>query len=159
MAIRGFLTRRGFLRAAAVFGFGGVLSALGGRPVAADPRPGLQFFQVVKDKKNPTDLEKEHLIEIRLPAIAEDGANVPIVISLNHPMEPDHYIKSLQILNFNDPVVGKGAYHFTPGSGQAYISTQLRMDGGDAEVFVIAECSKHGKWVASKKLKISLGGC
>lgn len=92
-------------------------------------------------------------------AIAEDGSNVPIVVSMDHPMEPDHYISSIHIVNFKDPIVSKGIYRFTPASGQAYIGTQIRMDGGDSEIFVIAECTKHGRWVASRTLKVSLGGC
>jgi sulfur-oxidizing protein SoxY len=154
------MTRRQFLKAAALLGFGGALLPLLKFPETASAQtPQYEFFNAIKDAKNPTDLEKQHQIDIRLPVIAEDGANVPIVVSMNHPMEKDHYIQSIQILNFNDPIVGKGMFKFTPANGQAYISTQMRMDGGDPDVFVVCECNKHGKWVASKRLKVSLGGC
>lgn len=117
-------------------------------------------FQFVKDPDNPTELEAEHLISIRLPIIAEDGSNVPIVASLdNHPMEEDHYIKTIRIFGFTDPIVSKGRFSFTPANGMAYISTQARMDGGDANLFVVAECTKHGLWAAHATLKVSLGGC
>ncbi len=154
-----FMTRRTFLKVAATLGIGGGLAIWRVGSVSADPPDWLEFFKKIKDPAAPTDLEKQHLMEIRLPVIAEDGANVPMIVSLAHPMEADHYIKNIQILNFKDPVISKGVFHFTPANGLAHISTQLRMDGGDAEIFVIAECSQHGKWVASKKLKISLGGC
>ncbi len=153
------LTRRGFLKLVAALSFGGAITALLPRQLAADVPTNLEFFNAVKDAKNPTPLEKEHAIDIRLPIIAEDGANVPVIVSMNHPMDADHHIKSIQIANFADPIVSKGMYHLTPANGQAYISTQIRMDGGDAEVFAICECNKHGKWVASRKLKVSLGGC
>jgi sulfur-oxidizing protein SoxY len=160
MARAEYLTRREFLKAASILGLSStVLSVLSLAELASASTHPLQYFKAVREGKPLTALEKEHLITIRLPTIAEDGANVPIVVSMAHPMEPDHYIKSLQILNFRDPVVNKGIYHFSPANGEAYISTQIRMDGGDAEIFVIAECSKHGKWVSSKKLKVSLGGC
>ncbi len=160
MAGAEFLTRREFLKGTFLLGVAGAgFSVLGLPKVASASSHPLQFFRAVRDPKSATALEREHFIDIRLPVIAEDGANVPIVVSMAHPMEPDHYIKSIQILNFKDPVVNKGIYRFSPGNGQAYISTQIRMDGGDMEVFVIAECSKHGKWIASKKLKVSLGGC
>jgi len=158
MTDRESLTRREFLRLLAVVaGAGGSVAGLAER-VLASTHP-LQYFKAVGGGRPLTALEREHVIDIRLPVIAEDGANVPIVVSMSHPMEPDHYIKSIQILNFRDPVVNKGIYHFSPANGQAYISTQLRLDGGDAEVFAVAECSRHGKWIASKKLKVSLGGC
>ncbi len=154
------MTRREFLRTVSAVGLGGcAVSVLGLAEAGRASTHPLQYFKAVRDGGSLTALEKEHRIEIRLPAIAEDGANVPVVISMDHPMEPDHYIRAVQIYNFRDPVVNKGVYHFTPASGQAYISTQIRMDGGDAELFVVAECSRHGKWVASRKLKVSLGGC
>ncbi len=158
---RDLVTRRHFLHTSALGVAAAAAYALGlPVPVLGAAQRTLQFHQMVKDSKNPTNLEKEHLINIRLPLIAEDGSNVPIVVSMDHhPMQPDHYIKSIQILNFNDPVVNKGVFRFSPAIGQPYISTQIRMDGGDVEVFVVAECSKHGKWVASRKLKVSLGGC
>ncbi len=159
--MRSGLSRRRALRLAGAAGLGAVLGVVlgpAGRALAIDYP--LRYFKTVKDPQNASPLEKEHLITIRLPVIAEDGANVPVIVSLEgHPMEADHYIRSLQILNFEDPVVGKGLYHLTPANGQAYLSVQIRSDGGDAEIFAIAECSKHGKWFASKKLKVSLGGC
>lgn len=152
--------RRRVLRLALGAGLGAIAATVLGPARALAIDYPLRFFQTPKDPQNPTPLEKEHLITMRLPVIAEDGANVPVVVWLeHHPMEPDHYIKSMQVLNFDDPVVGKGVYHLTPANGQAYLSLQIRSDGGDAEVFAIAECSKHGRWFASKKLKVSLGGC
>ncbi len=156
------MSRRRFLYLALASSASGALAALFGldaRRLAAQA-PAYEFFNVVKDPANPTALEKEHIVDVRLPLIAEDGANVPIVVSLpDHPMTADDYIKSIQIVNFKDPIVSKGIYHFTPANGLAYLSTQIRMDGGDPTVYVIAECSKHGKWVTSKQLKVSLGGC
>ncbi len=152
------MTRRKLLGAASILGLGGAaLSVLRLPEFVSASSHALEFFQ----RANPAGsaLQKEHLINIRLPTIAEDGSNVPIVVSMDHPMEPGHYVSSIQVVNFKDPVVNKGIYRFTPANGQAYISTQIRMDGGDMEVFVIAECSKHGRWVASRMLKVSLGGC
>lgn len=154
-------SRRSLLGTAFGLGVGGVLAAvLGPAGRALAQAPPLKFHRIVRDPQNASGLEKEHLITLRLPVIAEDGANVPLVVSMeHHPMEPDHYIKSLQVLNFEDPVVSKGVYRLTPLNGQAYLSLQIRSDGGDAEVWCVAECSKHGRWAASKTVKVSLGGC
>ena len=150
------ITRRDVLRMA-VLGVAGLSASLTVRPSHAEERG---HFNFVDNPDDPTELEREHIINIRLPIIAEDGANVPIVVSLgNHPMETDHYVKSIQIVSFNDPIVGKGLYEFSPGNGIAYIANQMRMDGGDTQVIVIAECTRHGKWVARENVKVSLGGC
>ena len=160
MIERRTLGRRRLFRLALGAGLGAFAATVLGPARALAIDYPLKFFQTPKDPGNLTALEKEHAITIRVPVIAEDGANVPVIAWLeNHPMEPAHYIKSMQVLNFDDPVVGKGIFHLTPANGQAYLSLQIRSDGGDAEVFAIAECNTHGRWFASKKLKVSLGGC
>lgn len=152
-------SRRVFLKVTAL-GIGGAgLSMALPRFVLAQPESDSPF-NFVQDLENPTELEAEHIINIRLPVIAEDGSNVPVIASMeNHPMEPDHYIKKFQIYNFTDPIVSKGLYTFSPANGQAYISTQVRMDGGDANLYVVGECTQHGLWAAHATLKVSLGGC
>ena len=153
-----YITRRIFLQRAALAGVG-ALALTSGLPRQLWAQEGIENFQTIKDINNPTALEAEHIINLRLPIIAEDGANVPVIISMEHPMEADHHIKSLQIFNFNDPVVSKGICNLTSANGKAFFSTQLRLDGGDIRIFVMAECTQHGKWVGTDTLKVSLGGC
>lgn len=154
------ITRRNFLRRLSVVSAGVAVASLKWSfPVRAQ-EGDTPVFNFIEDPENPTELEAEHMIDVRLPLIAEDGSNVPIVITMeNHPMEPDHYIKTIQMVGFRDPIVSKGLYHLTPANGQAYISTQIRMDGGDSQIFVLAECNQHGRWVMPATIKVSLGGC
>ena len=149
------VTRRKFLRAAAAGG------------TAATLLPGMSLFDEAQgavfnfpaDPENPTEEERIHLPKVTLPPVVEDGSQAPIVVELDHPMEEDHYIKSVQVLNFTDPVVIKGKFYFTPMNGQAYMGTQIRLAGGEDTVWVVAECSKHGKWAVSKSVKVAAGGC
>ena len=116
-------------------------------------------FQTPKDLENLTELERIHVPKISLPPVVEDGTQASIVCSVDHPMDEDHYIKSIQILNFADPIVTKGKFFFTPTNGEAYLSTQIRLSGGEGTVWVIAECNLHGKWAANKKVNVAAGGC
>jgi desulfoferrodoxin (superoxide reductase-like protein) len=80
---------------------------------------------------------------------------------MRHPMDPDHYIKSLQILNEADPIPSKGIFHFSPANGQAYLSVQARMNSGTSTVLAVAECTRHGRWTTSRPITIpeGEGGC
>jgi predicted secreted protein len=130
------MTRRVFMRSLALAGAGSALGIWGEGVRNAVAIPALGGIQKAKD-----------------------GSNVPIIIDMRHEQKSADYIKSVEIFNFNDPVISKGIYHFTPATGRVHLSTQLRMNGGDANVFVVIECTKHGKWVAHKSLKVSVGGC
>jgi hypothetical protein len=80
---------------------------------------------------------------------------------MEHPMEPEHYITSLQVLNASDPISSKGVFYLTPANGQAYLAVQARMHSGTSSVQVIAECNQHGRWGQSQPITIpeGTGGC
>jgi len=155
MNIDGVLTRRRFLRYASV---GGIAVPMFATTVIPNVAYG-SAFQIPADPANLSDLEKMHVPQVTLPPVVEDGSQAPIVVEMDHPMDPDHYVKSIQIMNFTDPVVIKGKFYFTPVNGEAYLSTQIRLAGGEARVWVIAECNQHGKWAVSKDTKVAAGGC
>lgn len=116
---------------------------------------------IVKRAKNPkklTEMERIHVPKLGMPPIAEDGSIVPAYVEVDHPMDPEHYIKSAEILFYQDPVVAKGKFHFTPGNGIPYLSTQIRL-GRSGEIVCISECSKHGKWIGVAEVKVTVGGC
>ncbi len=146
-------SRRGVLgaAAAAVGLWGG--GALGRAWGAA---PARRLSSDDPDLLNP--FERLHLPVLRLPVVASNGAKVPIVVEMAHPMEPGHYITSVQVINDRDPVPSKGVFQFTPGNGQVYLSFQARMDHGISEVAVTAECSVHGRWSSTRSINVPTGG-
>ena len=116
-------------------------------------------FHIPSDIDNLTDIEKLHVPRVSIPPVVEDGNQAPIIVEVDHPMEENHYIKSILILNFNDPLVIKGQCFFTPMSGDAYFGTQIRLAGGESRVWVVSECNRHGKYATYKDVKVAAGGC
>jgi sulfur-oxidizing protein SoxY len=155
-------TRRIFLTKSTLAAVGAVFL-----PVLLNPKSAfaasqllpLSQLHVPKDLENLDEMEKLHVPRLRVPEIAEDGANVPVIIQMDHPMEPDHYIKSLKIMNYSDPVIYKGTFYYRPENGEVYLSTQIRMNGGDTRIWAVADCNRHGKWVGYADLKVAIGGC
>ena len=147
--------RRDFLRYAMVGGVAVPLSFAPGLLIGAQAG----VFNFAKDPDNLSEMERIHLPKITLPPVVEDGSQAPIQVEMDHPMDDDHYIKHIQIIGFNDPVQTKGNFYFSPLNGQAFIATQIRLNGGESEVWVIAECNQHGRWASSKGTKVAAGGC
>jgi sulfur-oxidizing protein SoxY len=106
--------------------------------------------------------EPAHAVVVRVPVVAGDGNKVPLVVEMAHPMEPEHYIRSVEVTSARDPVPSKGMFHLTPGNGQVYLAFQARLDEGVAEIGVTAECSVHGR-SASPPSSVTIpdgrGGC
>jgi desulfoferrodoxin (superoxide reductase-like protein) len=105
--------------------------------------------------------ERLHLPVLRLPVVTSNGAKVPVVVEMAHPMEPGHHITRVQVVNERDPVPSKGVFHFTPVNGRVYLAFQARVDEGVSEVSVTAECNLHGAWSSSHSINIpdGAGGC
>jgi sulfur-oxidizing protein SoxY len=98
--------------------------------------------------------EREHLPQLRLPAVTTNGAKLPIVVELDHPMAPDHYITKLHVVNLQDPVPLKGTFHLTPANGRAYVSFQARVHHGASRLTVTAECNRHGSFTATRTVVV-----
>ncbi len=138
------LSRRGFLGLAACaaveLGAGRVLAATpGGRAAAPAERP-------------PT---------LRLPGRTINGAKVPIVVEMAHPMTADHHVTSLEVVNDSDPIPLKGRFHFSPGNGSVFLAFQARMHDGISQVSATAECNRHVRSSIKGTIEIpqGAGGC
>jgi predicted secreted protein len=112
-------------------------------------RPGLGAAQ---------DLKGAHQVKLDLPILAEDPTTVPVLVSVDHPMEPDHFIRSVEITLETDPVPHKGTFLFSPANGRARVAFQMRSGVGGL-VKATAECSKHGRFVGTKEVRVVEGGC
>jgi sulfur-oxidizing protein SoxY len=105
--------------------------------------------------------EREHEILLRVPSRTTNGAKVPIVVDMDHPMAPEHHITRVHLANDADPIASKGTFHFTPGNGRAYLAFQARMHDGISDVTATAECTLHGGCSARRSIEIpeGSGGC
>jgi sulfur-oxidizing protein SoxY len=146
------LSRRGFLGLASAAVGLWIRPAWAARPGAgrAPPGPG-----------PPSSLEREHVPVLHVPGFTRNGAKVPIVIEMTHPMAPDHHITSIHVANDGDPISSKGTFHFTPENGHVQLSFQARMHHGISQVTATAECNLHGKFSTSQPIEIpeGAGGC
>jgi sulfur-oxidizing protein SoxY len=107
---------------------------------------------------SPAPADAAHRIVVDVPILADDPVAIPLTVSVEHPMQPDHYIKSLEVELATDPVPAKGVFHFTPRSGRASVAYQMR-SGQGGELAVVAECSRHGRFQARQAVRVAAGGC
>lgn len=146
------VSRRAFLALGA--------AAAGALAVPRRPRAGTRVVSP-DDLDRLSPFERLHAPVLRLPAVTTNGHAVPIVVEMTHPMEADHHITRVHVVNPRDPVPSKGVVHFTPASGQAYLAFQARIDHGVSEVLATAECNRHGPWTSTRTVTIpdGAGGC
>ena len=102
--------------------------------------------------------DREHQIKLDIPLLSEDPTGVPVALSIDHPMEPDHYIRSVEVSLASDPVPYKGTFEFTPANGRAAVAFKMR-SGAGGSVRAVAECTRHGRFTATRDIRVAEGGC
>jgi predicted secreted protein len=138
------LSRRRFIGLAAIAA--GLMAEPGMRQAGSEP---------------PPTFEDLHRPRLHVPALTSNGARVPMVVEVPHPMLSEHRITGLQVVNPRDPVPVKGTFEFSPANGRAYVAFQARLDEGPSTVTAIADCSRHGRVAATAAVTIAegAGGC
>jgi sulfur-oxidizing protein SoxY len=98
---------------------------------------------------------------IRLPVLTENGAKVPVAVEVEHPMEIDHHVTTITVVNERDPIASKGEFSFSPANGQAYVAFQARLDDGPSTVQATVECSRGARWTGTEATRVvdGAGGC
>jgi sulfur-oxidizing protein SoxY len=119
---------------------------------------GALTFLVPRRLRAESAVDGEHRVRIEAPILAEDPSAVPLSVSTSHPMEPAHFIRVIEVRLDNDPVPHKGTFLFTPANGQAAVAFHMRSGAGGL-LTVTAECSRHGRFVTTKEIRVTDGGC
>jgi len=103
-------------------------------------------------------MAKEGKITLKLPEIAENGATVPITISVDSPMSDSDYVKSLHVVAEGNPSPEVVSFNMSPGMGKAEVSTRVRL-GKTQNVRAVAIMSDGSVYSAAKQVKVTIGGC
>ena len=159
-------TRRTFLKGVALAGAGllgpGALS--GAQRLMApvldpgDPEvPNEEVARILKDLFGDRPIRRGQL-SLDMPAVAEDGRIVPVIIESPLPMKPDDYVKAVHLIVDHNPDPHLAAYHLTPAIGSVAIQTRIKMKR-TTWVRAILETSTGDVWANYAHVIVSLNGC
>lgn len=97
-------------------------------------------------------------IELRLPAIAENGAQVPLSVLVDSPMTPEDHITTIHIFATANPTPGIASFHLFPGLARAEIQTRIRVAEAQS-IIVLARHSTGQIHRATARVAVTRGGC
>jgi sulfur-oxidizing protein SoxY len=97
-------------------------------------------------------------VAVSAPEIAENGAVVPVKVTVESPMTSKEYVKAIHVLASKNGNVRCANIYLTPANGEAYFGTRVKL-GGTQDVVAIAEMS-DGTFLSGKQnVKVTIGGC
>jgi len=112
-------------------------------------------LNAITDGKTPKKSAKVHL---KTPEIAENGAVVPVTVTVDSPMTQSDYVKAIHILNGKNSNARCIDVNLTPANGKAMFSTRIKL-GGTQDVTALVELSNGEFLIASQSVKVTIGGC
>jgi sulfur-oxidizing protein SoxY len=162
-------SRRTFLRTAALAASGLLGSGAigqGERLVAAvragsgpdDPEvPNEIVAKILDDISRGRPITRGHL-SLDMPAAAEDGRIVPVIIESDLPMSADRYVKAIHLVVDFNPDAHLAVFELSPAIGTVSLSTRIKMKRS-TWVRAIAETSTGELWAAYAHVNVTLNGC
>ena len=96
-------------------------------------------------------------VSISLPEIAENGATVPVGVTVDSPMSADNYVQHIHVLAEGNPSPEAISFHLTP-TGKAEVDTRIRL-GKTQNVVAVAVMNDGSVLTAKKEVKVTIGGC
>ena len=164
-------TRRDFVRAAGLVALG----LTGSSGVSASERllrvtdvtgrgdpevPNEEIARILKELfgDRPIRSGNKSVISLDMPAVAEDGRVVPVIIESNLPMTPENYVKGVHLIVDHNPDPHLAAFHLTPAIGNVSIQTRIKMKR-TTWVRAILETSTGEVWADYTRVNVTLNGC
>lgn len=97
-------------------------------------------------------------VTINLPEIAENGASVPVTVSVESAMSASDHVKGIHIYAEGNPSPEVISFALTASTKKAEVSTRMRL-GKTQNVVVVAVMSDGSAYTAKKEVKVTIGGC
>ena len=149
------MDRRALLRAA---GMGALALTGAGIASSANATPEDAAAYLGKMTGGASGTANSGKVTINLPEIAENGATVPITVSVDSPMTAGNHVKHIHIVAEGNPSPQVISFNLTPSNGKAEVATRLRL-GKTQNVVAAAVMSDGTVHTNLKNVKVTIGGC
>jgi sulfur-oxidizing protein SoxY len=144
--------RRIFLKGAAV---SAALVLVGGTALRAAENAEWQAW---RDKLLDGREAIEGGIELDLPRVAENGAQVPLTVRIDSPMTEADHVRAIHFIATRNPAPDIGSFHLSPHLARAEVFTRIRL-AEEQEFLVLAELSDGRVFSQAAIVTVSVGGC
>jgi sulfur-oxidizing protein SoxY len=97
-------------------------------------------------------------ITLRLPATAENGGQVPVVVMVENPMTQADHVTAIHLFATRNPTPDVASFTLSPALGRAELHTRIRLAEGQT-VIALAVMSDGRVLRADARAEVTEGGC
>ena len=100
-------------------------------------------------------IKESNLIKVKAPTIAESGANVPVQVSADIPVDQVQALYIFADSNFNPWVT---MVEFSSMNGEVFFATRIKL-AKTSPVRAVIKMKDGSLLMATKEVKVTVGGC
>jgi sulfur-oxidizing protein SoxY len=97
-------------------------------------------------------------ITLDLPLVSEDGSAVPLGITVDSPMTPEHHVRSIHVFASGNPTPEVVDIDLHPAAGRAELATRVRLNESQT-VYAAAVMSDGEVRLAAREVRVTVSGC
>ena len=137
-----------------------VAPALGFAADAKKPKGpnALTYKEAVEAVTGGKAVETSSKVQLKVPEIAENGAVVPVTVTVDSPMTDSDYVKAIHIFATKNGNTRCIDVNLTPANGKAMLATRIKL-GETQEVVALVELSNGTFLTAAQRVEVTIGGC
>jgi predicted secreted protein len=123
-----------------------------------DPEvPNEAVAKIYRERFGGRPITRGH-VQLDMPAVAEDGRIVPVIIESDLPMTAERYVKGVHLIVDHNPDAHLAGFYLTPAIGHVSLTTRIKMKR-TTWVRAIAETNTGELWADYAKVLVTLNGC
>lgn len=103
-------------------------------------------------------LPEEGGIALRVPAVAENGGQVPVTVLVESPQTAAEHVTAIHVFATRNPTPGIASFRLTPLLARAEVQTRIRL-AEDQRILVLAQMSDGRVRRAAAEIRVTTGGC
>ena len=116
------------------------------------------ILKAIEEFTDGNSADNSDMLNLETPKIAENGHSVAVSVTMASPMTADDHVESVMILADDNPNPEVALFHFSPLSGEAKVSTRMRL-ARTQNVIAIAKLSDGTLYKVSNHVDVTVGGC
>lgn len=97
-------------------------------------------------------------VKLELPRLAENGAVVPVTVSVDSPMSEQDHVTRISLFAEKNPQPRIFDAQLSPRSGRAYVASRIRI-ADSQQILAVATLSDGSLWSTGAQVEITVAGC
>jgi sulfur-oxidizing protein SoxY len=97
-------------------------------------------------------------VTLELPKLAENGAIVPVTVSVDSPMTEQDHVRRIHLFAEKNPLPRMVEFELGPHNGRARVASRIRI-ADSQHITAIAVMSDGSLWSAAVQVEVTVTGC